>query len=272
MAIWTYDGTFTGLLSTLAELFRRGEEPEDLIPQGDDPGMSEGACRHSSALDVGRAALRDLASTQGVLFGTERVPTDPDRAEAIASAVRRHLGDRAFEALLLAFLSERPRIETALWRFLEAGRRNGPEFLRRLEDPRVRSILLARRAVCAEAHRFLGILRFAQVGNVLYAPFEPGCDILELLAPHFARRLPEERWVLHDVRRRKALAHRDGRVVPLEAPGEPLPIREDRQFRDLWRLYFETARIDHRANLKLQKRFIPERYWKYLPEKAPALL
>jgi len=109
----------------------------------------------------------------------------------------------------------------------------------------------------------------AELKGALYAPLEPRADILELLAPHFARRLPGERWALHDVGRRKALIHEGGRILPAEAPGEPLPAEEDEAFRRLWRTYFDAIRIEHRVNPRLQKRFIPERYWKYLPEKAP---
>jgi probable DNA metabolism protein len=256
MAVWTYDGTFPGLLSALAELLARREEPEDLIPR-----------REAASADDPPRGARD--PVQGLLFGVEPVPTALDRAEALAETIRARLGERALEAVLLAFLSGRPRIGTALWRFLDLGRRIGPEVLRRLEDPRVRTVALARRATCGEAHRFLGLVRFAELKGALYAPLEPRADILELLAPHFARRLPGERWALHDVGRRKALIHEGGRILPAEAPGEPLPAEEDEALRRLWRTYFDAIRIEHRVNPRLQKRFIPERYWKYLPEKAP---
>lgn len=244
MAIWAFDGSFEGLLSLFAELFRRNEIPDDLVVQG------EGA--------------------QGTLFAPVFVPTHESAAEAFARAVRRRLGDRTFDAVMLAFLAERPRMALALWRYLDFGRREGPAFFLQVGDPRVRPVQLARRAVLGETHRLLGLVRFELLREMLYASLEPRHNVLELLGPPFLRRLPGERWMLHDVARRKAVYFDGEALQAAEAPGEALVCAPEGEenYKRLWQRYFAAIAVEHRRNIRRQKHFIPERYWKFLPEKA----
>ena len=244
MGIWAFDGTFEGLLSVYAEIFQRQETPDDVVVQG------EGA--------------------QGTLFSPAFVPSDEKKAEAFAVAVRRRLGDRTFDTVMLAFLSERPRMALALWRYLDFGRREGPAFFLQMGDPRVRPVHLARRAVLREVHRLSGLARFEPLQGVLYAPLAPRYDVLELLAPLFIPRLSGERWVLHDVGRGKAVCGDGSELRGVEAPRRALKVvsEGERDYRRLWQRYFEVIAVEHRRNSRLQKHFIPERYWKFLTEKS----
>ncbi len=38
-------------------------------------------------------------------------------------------------------------------------------------------------------------------------------------------------------------------------------------YQKLWRSYFKHINIEERKNLKLQRQFMPKRFWRYLPEK-----
>ena len=42
---------------------------------------------------------------------------------------------------------------------------------------------------------------------------------------------------------------------------------EEKTYQKLWQTYFKNIAIKERRNLKLQRQFIPTRYWKYLTEK-----
>jgi probable DNA metabolism protein len=63
------------------------------------------------------------------------------------------------------------------------------------------------RKVTFEAHRFLGLLRFIECNQYLYAEFEPDHNILVLLAGHFADRLAKENFIIHDRRRHLAVVY-----------------------------------------------------------------
>lgn len=55
------------------------------------------------------------------------------------------------------------------------------------------------RKVSRESHRMLGLIRFRNLPeDIYYAPIKPDFNILTILAPHFARRLPSQKWVIHD--------------------------------------------------------------------------
>ena len=38
-------------------------------------------------------------------------------------------------------------------------------------------------------------------------------------------------------------------------------------YQKLWCSYFKHINIEERKNLKLQRQFMPKRFWRYLPEK-----
>jgi len=123
--------------------------------------------------------------------------------------------------------------------------------------------------VSRKRHRFLGLLRFSELGGVLYAPFEPEGDLLPLVAGHFARRLGGERWIIHDTGRNMAAVFENGtwRVAAFRTGG-PLPLPgKEREIRDLWKRYFFSTAVQTRKNAELQRQFMPKKYWKYLPEK-----
>ena len=111
-----------------------------------------------------------------------------------------------------------------------------------------------------EVHKFLGILRFEEYSGLYYAPIEPDCRVLPLIASHFCTRFADQRWVIHDVRRKEALFWDTGRLsfetgVEADPPGG-----EDDFFADLWKRYFSAAAIAERRNLKLQRNFVPLKY------------
>lgn len=46
----------------------------------------------------------------------------------------------------------------------------------------------------------------------------------------------------------------------------PLPDREEQDFRDLWRVYYNTIEVPGRHNPKCRMSHMPKRYWKYMTE------
>lgn len=136
-------------------------------------------------------------------------------------------------------------------------------------DPRVFLANDYARKVGWEIDKMYGLLRFKEcVGGVLYAPYEPDCDITELIAPHFISRFKEEKFIIHDVKRKKALLYNGGEclMVPLDRAEISLSDGEN-YIAGLWKKYYEAANIAMRAHVKQMKGSMPVRYWKYLPEK-----
>lgn len=122
-----------------------------------------------------------------------------------------------------------------------------------------------------EVHRLKGFVRFLESeSGALYAPLSPDHDICDLLLPHFRARLPEFPFVLHDVARKKAAVY-DGKnsfLAPLER-ADVLLSADETSWQALWRRYYHSVNIPSRERLKQMRGYLPVRYWKFLPEKAP---
>ena len=245
MSLWKYDGTFDGFLCLLFECASEGVSPEGIFSchEDDQPG----------------------------LFSSRLVFTDSARAEGVRQVLKNRLSPRAFDAGYYAFLGPNLGREMALFSYSSLGWTVGRKIETLLADKRVWRIMEGRRKVLRERHIFLGILRFSDLGGVLYAPFEPEADLLPLVAGHFARRLGGERWVIHDLCRRRAALYASGewRIADFSL-SEGISLSSSEKFyRGLWRNYFDSTAVSTRLNPRLQRQFLPKKYWKHLPEKEP---
>ncbi len=125
--------------------------------------------------------------------------------------------------------------------------------------------------VTHELHRFKGFLRFMENDRgVLYAPYSPDNDITDLLAPHFAERLRNQKFVIHDVKRKIAALYDGREIVICFADGADIYLSEYEQaFEELWKLYYKSVNIEERRHERQMKGYMPVRYWKFLPETNP---
>jgi probable DNA metabolism protein len=245
-----YDGSFAGLLCALAATID-GTEPAGF--------------------------LRGEAEGEGGLFAqTVAVATDEQAARDFQEHCRRSLSPRAWETLRYAFHSESPGVELLLWRYLRLGFRVGHSLERMQADPAVQPVQQLARRVLRETHRFLGFVRFREVAwsgaaTVFYAAIEPEHALLPFLADHFAERMSDRPWVIHDLRRGQALFGDQGRVVlelGVELDGELRASRAEERCARLWQLYHRRLAIRERANPRLQQQLVPLRYRRQLTEFA----
>lgn len=142
---------------------------------------------------------------------------------------------------------------------------------KRLSLPEVIALNNLAYKVTGETHRLKGLLRFTEsITGALYAPYSPDNDVTELLMPHFAARLSDEKFVIHDIKRRLAGMY-DGKECILGYTGNTDVYLSDseRNFESLWKRYYAAVNIKERPHEKQMKGSMPVRYWKFLPEKKP---
>lgn len=210
------------------------------------------------------------------LFCTCReILPDAEKAEKVARSIRRKLGVCVYQDLCYALASTHPDKATAvfqvLWQALSGGRCNR-RIMEALGDSYVSLVSKLRVKVWHEFHRHLGFVRFRELsGGLLLAQITPDNDILELLGPHFANRLPNENWMIYDEKRRKALLHpqqgtcvlyRD--VVFTKEKLAELALQEE--YEELWRAFVRSVTIEERKNPRLQQQFLPLKYRGNMPE------
>lgn len=120
-----------------------------------------------------------------------------------------------------------------------------------------------------EAHRLKGLLRFICIeNNIYYASIHSDNLILELLAKHFIKRLPTEKFIIHDKKRNLALLYNSNTYTIINSERLKLPSlsEEELHYQNLWKTFFNTITIKERKNPRLQMQFMPKKYWVDLVE------
>lgn len=240
MAHYLYDGTFDGLLTCIHHHYYQ-EKAEAISPKS-----------HNEF---------------SFLYTKIEVKTDKKRAKIVYQAVKEKISSKALHYCYVTFLSNTPSKEMAILEFLKLGFKKGSDSLSLHGNPTVKAVEKTYKKVYMEMHRFLGILRFAQVGTILYSKIQPDHDILELLAPHFADR-NNDPSVIHDLNRNKAVFISQGKwLIQDFFLDETISYSENEQFfQELWKNYFNDVTIKERINPKLQQNFVPKKYRNHILE------
>lgn len=218
-----------------------------------------------------------------LLGGWRLIGTEETKATKVYEAIERKISKDDLRRIYRVFLSSDEEKENKLLRYIQLGFKEGAGISLMHSDPVVFAVQQCEYKVSIETHRIKGLARFSALKNsravpgnmagengqeILYCCIEPDHDILEIIAGHFSDRLKNDPFIIHDKRREKAVFAQGGswyissftvRDLPLLGVGE-------REYRDLWKKYFETIAIQERINPSCQKRFMPVRYWKNLTE------
>ena len=136
-------------------------------------------------------------------------------------------------------------------------------------DADARAVLEAAYKVWHEIHRLMGLLRFSPDEDGVYiARCEPDHLVLPALGPHFRERFGQTPWAIIDEKRSLGMSC-SGTLLEFFITGENSAFLEnppDSEWENMWRHYHKTINNESRNNPDVQRRFMPQRYWKYLTE------
>lgn len=243
MIYYVYDGTFDGLLTSIYEAYYRHENPDDIVSE--------------DRLD------------ENFLIQKVYITTDKDKSSKVYHSIEEKISLEALRRVFYAYLSELPKSGIIILNYLKIGYKLGRAVDDNLAHDAVLNMDKINYKVSSERHRFLGILRFKMLDNgVLYADLEPEYNIIGMIAPHFANRLSNENFVIHDLKRNIGVFYnkREWIIRDFEI-GDNVIIREDEEeYQELWRAYYKHISIESRKNLRLKKNNMPMKYWKHLVE------
>lgn len=244
MLNYIYDGSFEGLLTAIYEAYYTGEVPENILTEG-------------------------IMQT-GIFDRNILISTDAEKAKKVYDSIKTKISPLSLEHAFHAFLSGHDSVGTWIYHYLKFGWKIGKQVDMYLSDPRVLKIHDLSRKATFECHRMLGLLRFMEIDDGLfYASMEPDNDIIRLIAPHFERRLSDQNWIIHDIKRCIAAVYNQNECIisSISVDYSP-PVGEvEARYQKLWKEYFKKIAIQNRVNPTLQKQFMPVRYWKHLTEK-----
>ncbi|MCX7920498.1 MAG: TIGR03915 family putative DNA repair protein [Clostridia bacterium] len=241
---YIYDGSFEGYLTAIYEAYYRRETPERILP--------------------------DTNLQESLFEENIRIETNSSKASRVANSINEKISPTSLENVYYTFLSELDESDVWIFQYIKLGFKVGKNIDSYLSDDRVLKIMKINRKVTREIHRMLGLIRFRQLeGNIFYAPIEPDFNIITLIAPHFQKRFADQNWVIHDIKRNLAVLFDCINMVlaPLTPDFAIELSKKETDYQHLWIQYFKSIAIKNRINPKLQKQFMPHRYWKYLIEK-----
>jgi len=241
--IYICDGSIEGLLSCIYEAYYSKENVYDII--------------------------HDADFQKNFIYTYRNIPVSYENAQKVAYSIRTKISRHAFDNMVNAWLSELPLCGHYILEYVRLGYANGSAIHQMLTHEVVSFIEGANLKILKEVHRFLGICRFSKMQDSTYlCTISPDHNILSLLANHFASRMPNEKLIIYDEKRKNAVLSDNGEwIIANNVTMKNTAFSEDEfVFRSMWQRYFEAIAIKERTNKKLQRSFIPTRYWKNVTE------
>lgn len=198
------------------------------------------------------------------------ITTDIFKAKSVEEAIYNKISPDSLDNIQRCFFSELEGREIWILKYIRLGFKIGPRIDSMLGDQIVLDMLIPARKVGMECHRMLGLLRFELLeGGIYYAKIEPDHNIISFVAPHFKNRFADQNWVIHDIKRNLAALYNTKKMLLsyMDLSNIPNLHADELKFQSLWKNYYKHIAIKSRINPKLQKNFMPKRYWKNLTEK-----
>lgn len=241
---YIYDGSFPGLMTVIFEAFYSIQKPDDII--------------------------KDEDYQEGLFDKVITIETDLDKSDRVYKAIKEKISLKSLKKIYNCYLSEEKNMGYMIYQYLVLGFKIGNKIDSYLKHDIVDQVFKISNKVSKEKHLLLGLLRFKKVqGGLFYAPFEPDYNIISLIAPHFARRLSQQDWIIHDKKRKIAAIYnkKEWVITEMDEPNSIQYSEEESFYQELWQNFYESIAIKDRKNPRLQRQYMPKRYWKYLVEK-----
>lgn len=257
MHLYTYDGTFEGLLTVIFEAYERKAWP---------------------------TSIEQEHVAQPIMFGdTIAIITDEEKARRVWRGLQQKLSVGAQQALYHTYLWEQPGFEQIIYQYIKLVFGSKESVEGNYAASCVLQVQQAAKQVHREKHRMEAFVRFQKTADeMFYATISPDFNVLPLIISHFEKRYADQRWAIYDTKRRYG-AYYDLNQTSLvnldlsEHLQKPILSQDAKHadeddYQKLWQVYFDHVNIPERKNPKLHLRHIPKRYWKYLSEKQPKQL
>jgi probable DNA metabolism protein len=202
-----------------------------------------------------------------------KVDTDLELASKVSASIKSKISGEVYEMCCRVALSDYLGKADLIYRFLILGFSVGRGITEHLSNEIVNKVFKVDRYVGREAYHFIEFIRFSEQENGLLASvIHPRSNVLTLIAPHFADRFPQERFLIYDETRKLAVLHVPGsQWILAQVPELKQESLEQKSFveddyRDLWKIFFHNIAIKERINPKLQRGNLPIRFRRDMTE------
>lgn len=254
MNIFSFDNTFEGLLTLVFESYSRREFPDEIL-------SGEGS--------------------QNQLFTSNiEITTDEQKAERVWNGIVARSSEDNAHRIYRVFLSGLPDTPMLLVNFIRIIIDSNSNQEMNFSLPVVVDVHKLHQKVCREAQRIHMFTRFQKtIEGSYYSSFAPLYDVLPLCLPHFRDRFADQQWIIYDLKRNYGFLYNlktveqvvfdDLKVNSQNGQLHTSLLADDEKlFQKLWKQYFKSICIEERRNDKVHRQHLPQRFWKYLPEKG----
>ena len=252
MIYFIYDNTFEGLLTAVFDAYNRKEFPDRIVNSN-----------YSIPL----------------FTETHLVISDTKKSDRVLKGLKKKISKSALNMLFVCYLSEIEDIEMMLFRYIQKALSSPISIEMNFADDDVLMLSKIYKKVINETSHIKQFVRFQKTADeMFFAVVDPIYDVLPLCSDFFGDRYADQQWILYDSRRNYGLFYdlKKTEIIHFDSPNQSLqsgqltPESMDEQelaFQNLWKDYLKAVTIQERKNLKLQRQFMPKRFWKYLIEK-----
>lgn len=245
MICYIYDGSFEGLLTAIYDAYYRKDKPEEI--------------------------LREDEFIPTLITNPIYIKKDISKFSRVYDAIKAKISYNSLRYIFYVHLSDMKGSSTLIYKYIKLGFKLGKDIDMHLHKDCVLQVHQIVRKVFGEYHRMLGFVRFSSINDkFFYSPIEPDHNILALITPHFANRLSNENFIIHDLKRGIAAVYdkTEWSITQLSKEyGLTLLNKNSTSlYEELWKSYFKSTTIKDRINPKLQKGHMPKRYWSFLTE------
>ena len=215
--------------------------------------------------------MTEPCGTMELFCDYRHVDTRIDKAQSVIRSIRIRISAEAYRMVYRAAMSDQEDKLDTIYRFIAAGFHYGPDVVHYLQEPVIMRMQELNRRVTNESHLFREFIRFDERQHrILVSVISPKCNVLTLLAPAFADRMPSEDWMIIDDIRKQAVVHprdEDYYLTPLsDSELQELAKQEDDPVKELWTCFFESTAIQQRKNPACQRSHMPIWYRKHMTE------
>ena len=197
------------------------------------------------------------------------IETDIQKSGTVFDALHKKISPDAASTVYRAFLYFEEARFLHIYNYILLGFKVGADVDRHMKTDCVTYTQQCAKRAGHEAHKLTGFCRFVETKDkVLYCKIGPDCNVLEIIANHFADRLMNEQWIIHDEKRAIAAVYDGNEYMITDVPDTVsyTESEDEAAYKDLWHSFFDTIAIKNKINYKLQRQNLPLRYRKYMHE------
>ena len=192
------------------------------------------------------------------------VEPDMDKAYAVSDAIKKKISPNVYEHFAYCSMAYEEDILDNIYHVMILGFNFGSEILNMVAYRDVIRNKEIYTRLSKEVCRFREILRFHEIRKELYvAHIEPKSRLVMALGPAFIDRMPSEYWIIVDDVHREAVIHPKNEDFFIKQLNDEeyqyllLTEKDNDEYTDLWRTFFESIAIKERENARLQRNLFP---------------